>query len=196
MCEDVLPENRSDRDLIELVEVSQFCITWHSSFSGTGKPPIKYPRVSNVWPALSLPITVSSFLLLLFSFHGRVSDSTFLSLSTFSFHSLFHFSCMTSLQYEQVLKEECVKFFLPSWCFFVFFLYAILFPGLPACPRIQQSSTVFPNFSRFAIVCFSFRTFWLVGNSFWSACWQLFDSVNIKKLFLFVVDFVCRARWI
>ena len=46
------------------------------------------------------------------------------------------------------------------------FLSAISFPGIPGCPGVQQSSTVFPDFCRFAVVCFSFRTFGLVGICF------------------------------
>ena len=60
---------------------------------------------------------------------------------------------------------------------------------------IQQSSTVFPDFCRFAMVCFSFRTFGLVRICFWSACRQLLESVNIDKFFPFVADIVFRARW-
>ena len=42
----------------------------------------------------------------------------------------------------------------------------------------------FPDCCRSTIMCFGFRIFWLVGICFWSACRQLFESVNIETLFL------------
>ena len=88
-----------------------------------------------------------------------------------------------------MLVGASYHFFLPSWCFFCF-LTAISSPVIPAYPGIQQSSTVFPDFCRFAMVCFSFRTFSLERSS----CKQLFDSANIEKYFPFVADIVFRAR--
>ena len=72
---------------------------WYGSHSDTGRPSIKYLWVSNVWPILSLLVTVSTFLHQLFSFHGQVSNLIFYSLASFSFHSVFHFSCVASLIY-------------------------------------------------------------------------------------------------
>ena len=72
---------------------------WHSSHSGMGRPFTKYQWVSNVWPAPSMLITASSFLHLLVSFHDWVSGLIYLSQSFFSFHSVFHFSCMASKIY-------------------------------------------------------------------------------------------------
>ena len=63
-----------------------FARLWHSWHSSTGRPSIKYQWVSNVWPALSLIITVSPFLHLLLYIHGGVSNLISLSLSPFSFH--------------------------------------------------------------------------------------------------------------
>ena len=85
---------------------------------------------------------------------------------------------------------------MPYLYFFGFFLFAISFPGIHACPGIHQSSTVFPNFYRFALVCLSFRTFGLVEIRFWSASRQLHDSVNIENFFPFVADIVYRTRCI
>ena len=70
------------------------------------------------------------------------------------------------------------------------------FPGIPACPGIQHRSTVFPDFYRFALVPFSFRTFRLVGTCFWSAFRQVPEFVNIDKFFPFGTDFVFRASCI
>ena len=69
----------------------------HSSSSGTGRRSIKYPWVSKVWPGLTQLITVSSFLYLLYCFNGLVSCLISMNFSSFSFHSVFQFSCMTSL---------------------------------------------------------------------------------------------------
>ena len=68
-----------------------------SSHSVTDRSIIKYPWVRNVWPALSLLITVSSFLHLLFSYHEQVYELILLIQSTSSFFSVFHFSFMSSL---------------------------------------------------------------------------------------------------
>ena len=76
------------------------------------------------------------------------------------------------------------------------FLSAISFPGIPVCPGIQQSSTIFPYFCRLVMVCLSFCTFGVVGICFSSACRQILEPVNIVKLFLFVADIVFKARCI
>ena len=163
---------------------------WHSAHSGTGRPFIKYPWVSNVRPALSLLKTVSTFLRLLFYFHGRVSDLIFFNLSSFSKHYVFYFSCLASSIHGN-------RSYLRHSIIYSFRLDAS-FTGLPACPGVQVFSRVplfFPSsFCRFAMVCFSFRTFGLVGNWFWSACRQLLESVNIEKFFPFVAGIVFRTR--
>ena len=81
---------------------------------------------------------------------------------------------------------------MPLWLF----LSVISFPEIPACLDIQQSSTVFLKFSRFAMVCFSFCSFGLVGICFLRACKQLLQSVNLDMFFYFVADIVFRARCI
>ena len=72
----------------------------------------------------------------------------------------------------------------------------ISIPGIPACPGIQQSSTVFPNFCRFAMVCFSFRTFGWVKTCFCGVCRHRLESVNIEKFFPFDADILFRAMHI
>ena len=83
----------------------------------------------------------------------------------------------------------CDHLFMPSWCFFVFFLSVTLFPVIPACPGIQQSSIVMHDFG-------CFRTLWLVGICFCRACRQVLEYVIRVKLFPFVEDFAFRVRCI
>ena len=85
---------------------------------------------------------------------------------------------------------------MSSWCLVIAYLSAISYPGILACPEIQQNSTVFPVFCKFATMCSSFCTFGLVGICFWSAYRQLLEFVNIEMLFIFLADIVFRARCI
>ena len=79
----------------------------------------------------------------------------------------------------------------------LFFLSAIYFHGISACPGIQQFSILFfSNLCRFAMLCCSFRTFGLFGICFCSPCMKLIEFVNIEKFFLFVADIAFRARCI
>ena len=147
-----------------------FAWLWHSSHSGTGRPSIKTLWASNVWQALSKLITVSSFLHILFSFHGRVSGLIYLSLSFFSFHSVFHFSCMASLIMETSLDRGMLSFVLSilmlhwHFCLRIRLLEPLRFQVSSRTPLFFQISVGLPR-------CASvFVHLGFVGNLFWSSC--------------------------
>ena len=169
--------------LAKLAQSVKRCFTviawlWHNSHSDTGISSIKWKTgsesVDNNFILTTTFVFSIAWYLVWFLWVCHLLIPLYVSFLMYGFINI----------WIQVLVGECFHLFLPSWCFFVFFLYAISFPGLPACPGIQQSSNVLPIFSRFAMVCFSFRTFGLVWICFWSACRQLLGSVNIENFFL------------
>ena len=86
----------------------------------------------------------------------------------FEFVILFILLCVPFLMYDiiiwkQILIGACYNFFLPSWCLLGFFVCDFLswntcVPRYPA-----ELHFFFSNFYRFAMVCFSFPTFGLLG---------------------------------
>ena len=97
--------------------------------------------------------------------------------------------------WKQVLIGPCYLFFLPSWCLLGFFICNIVCWST-CVSRYPAEFHCFPIFCRFAMVCFSFHTFALVGFCFWSAYRQLLESLNIEKFFPFVVEILLRTRCI
>ena len=87
---------------------------------------------------------------------------------------------------ETDLDRGMLSFLLAVLMLLWLFLSAITFPGIPACPGILQSATVFPNSCSFAMVCFSYPTFGSVGICFCSSYRPLLESVNIVKFFPFI----------
>ena len=117
---------------------------------------------------------------------GSLSHSTLCSI----------FSCIGSLIYEKGIDKVYAIIYSCRLDDSLAFLFTISFPGIPGRPGIQQSSTVFPDFCRLAMICFSFRTFEMVGICLWNACRQLLEFVNIEKFFPFDADIVFRAKCI
>ena len=93
------PSKNLSPKLARLWQSIKKCFSNYSSHIGTGDRPSNTRR-SVMYGQLWVLITVSSFLHLSFSFHGRVSDFIYLNLSSFSFHFVLHFSCMALSIYE------------------------------------------------------------------------------------------------
>ena len=106
----------------------------------------------------------------------------------------FFMYCVIKIR-KQVLIGACYHCFLPSRCFFRFFIcYLVSWNCVSSHPA--EFLRFFPDFCRFIMVCFRFRTFGFVGTCFWNTCRWLLESVNIEKFFPFVEDILLSASCI